>query len=125
MIYKVLVSKPDCLGLVWISILPGLDEVLVLDYNVKTQGKVLKVQVVPPADVVGLAGGLQLQAAGLQLLLVGADGHDGLAAPLGAGGLVADRAGAEQHPVAVLRGDLRGEGDSGSREGVSRGGGWG
>lgn len=69
---------------------------------------VLKVTVAPPADVVGLAGGLQLQTVGLQLLLVGADWHDGLAAALGAGGLVADRAGAEQHPVAVLRRDLEG-----------------
>lgn len=66
----------------------------------------LKVSVAPPADVVGLAGGLQLQTIGLQLLLVGADGHDGLAAALRTSGLVADGAGAEQHPVAVLRRDL-------------------
>lgn len=81
-------------------------------YNTDTTA-VLKVAVAPPADVVGLAEGLQLQTIGLQLLLVGADGHDGLAAALGASGLVADRAGAEQHPVAVLRRDLGGRSEEG------------
>lgn len=69
----------------------------------------LHVSVTPPADVVGLAGRLQLQTVGLQFLLVGADRHNGLAAALGAGGLVADGAGAEQHSVAVLRWDLEGQ----------------
>lgn len=57
----------------------------------------------PPADVVGLAGSLQLQAVGFLLFLVRADGDDGLPPALGAGRLVAERARAEQHPVTVLR----------------------
>lgn len=52
-----------------------------------------------PADVICLAGVLQIQTVGLLPLLVGAHGHDGLPPPLGAGDVPA---GAEEHPVAVL-----------------------
>ena len=38
-----------------------------------------------PADIIGLAGVLQVQAVGFLPLLVGAHGHDGLPPPLGAG----------------------------------------
>jgi len=60
-----------------------------------------------PANVVGLARRLQLQAVGLLLLFVGADGHDGLAPALRARRLVAERARAVQHAVAVLGRNLR------------------
>ena len=60
-----------------------------------------------PADVVGLAGGLQLQAVGFLFLLVRADWDDGLTPALGTRRLIADRARAEQHPVAVFGRNLR------------------
>lgn len=44
-----------------------------------------------PADVVGLARVLQRQAVGCVLVLVGADGDNCLAPPLGAGRLVSGR----------------------------------
>lgn len=56
-----------------------------------------------PADVIRLAGVLQIQAVGLLPLLVGAHRHDGLPSPLGAGDVPA---GAEEHPVAMLGRDL-------------------
>lgn len=56
-----------------------------------------------PTDVIRLAGILQIQAVGLLPLLVGAHGHDGLPPPLCAGDVPA---GAEQHSIAVLGGDL-------------------
>lgn len=56
-----------------------------------------------PADVIGLAGVLQVQAVGFLPLLVGAHGHDGLPPPLRAGDVPA---GTEEHPIAVLGRDL-------------------
>lgn len=56
-----------------------------------------------PADVICLAGVLQVQAVGLLPLLVGAHGHDGLPPPLRARDVPA---GAEEHPVAVFGRDL-------------------
>lgn len=55
-----------------------------------------------PADVVGLAGGLQGETVGLLPVLIGADWYNGLAPALGAGRLIAGWTGTEQHPVAVL-----------------------
>lgn len=59
-----------------------------------------------PTDVVGLAGGLQLQTVGFLFLFVRADGDDGLTPALGTRGLIAERARAEQHAVAVFRRNL-------------------
>lgn len=56
-----------------------------------------------PADVVRLAGVLQVQAVGLLPLLVGAHRHDGLPPALGAGDIPT---GAEEHAIAVLGGNL-------------------
>lgn len=56
-----------------------------------------------PADVICLAGVLQIQTVGLLPLLIRAHGHDGLPTPLCAGDVPA---GAEQHPVAVFGRDL-------------------
>lgn len=56
-----------------------------------------------PADVVCLAGVLQIQAVGLVPLFVGAHRDDGLPPPLRAGNVPA---GTEEHPVAVLGRDL-------------------
>lgn len=56
-----------------------------------------------PADVIRLAGVLQIQAVGLLPLLVGAHRHNGLPSPLSAGDV---SAGAEEHPIAVLGWDL-------------------
>lgn len=59
-----------------------------------------------PADVVGLAGGLQGETVGLLPVLIGADWYNGLAPALRAGRLIAGWTGTEQHPVAVLGRDL-------------------
>lgn len=56
-----------------------------------------------PADVICLAGVLQIQTVGLLPLLVGAHRYDGLPSPLSAGNVPA---GAKQHPVAVFGRDL-------------------
>lgn len=56
-----------------------------------------------PADVVCLAGVLQIQAVGLVPFFVGAHGDDGLSPPLSAGNVPA---GTEEHPIAVLGRDL-------------------
>lgn len=55
-----------------------------------------------PADVVGLAGGLQLETVGFLFFFIRADGDDGLTPAFRARCLVADRARAEQHAIAVL-----------------------
>lgn len=55
-----------------------------------------------PADVVGLAGGLQFETIGFLLFFIRADRDDGLTPALRACRLIADRAGAEQHAIAVL-----------------------
>lgn len=62
-----------------------------------------KIRKARSADVIRLAGVLQIQAVGLLPLLVGAHGHNGLPPPLGARDVPA---GAEEHPVAVLGRDL-------------------
>lgn len=56
-----------------------------------------------PADVVCLAGVLQIQAVGLVSFFIGAHRNDRLSAPLSAGNVPA---GAEEHSVAVLGRDL-------------------
>lgn len=58
-----------------------------------------KIRKARSADVIRLAGVLQVQTVGLLLLLIGAHRHDGLPPPLGAGNVPA---GAEEHAVAVL-----------------------
>lgn len=52
-----------------------------------------------PADVIGLARVLQIQAVRLLTLFIGAHRHNGLSPPLGAGNIPA---GAEEHSIAVL-----------------------
>lgn len=42
-----------------------------------------------PADVIGLAGVLEIQAVGFLSLLIGTHGHDGLTPALGAGNISA------------------------------------
>lgn len=56
-----------------------------------------------PADVICLAGVLQVQAVGLVSFLIGAHGHDSLSPPLSAGDV---SAGAEEHSIAVFGRDL-------------------
>ncbi len=67
-----------------------------------------KVDCFLPADVVGLAGGLQFETVGFLFFLVRADGDDGLTPAFRTRCLVAERAGAEQHAIAVLWRNLRG-----------------
>lgn len=56
-----------------------------------------------PADVILLAGLLQIQAVWFLPVLIGAHRNNGLAPPLSTGYV---STGAEEHPVAVLGGDL-------------------
>lgn len=59
-----------------------------------------------PADVVGLARGLQFQTVGSQFFFVGADRDDGLPPSLRTGRLIIGWARAEQHAIAVFRRNL-------------------
>lgn len=61
-----------------------------------------------PADVVGLADGLQFETVGFLFFFVRADRDDGLTPAFRTCRLVAKRARAEQHAIAVLRRNLRG-----------------
>lgn len=92
----------------WTSLPMNLQPVICWLNQIKHRKINWKINGLVPADVVGLAGGLQLQTVGFLFFFVGADWDDGLTSAFGTRCLVTEWARAEEHAVAVFGRNLWG-----------------